>query len=233
MNTVTKQETPMIVKLIAKTQPLVGKEQVVGGPPVTIEEFVSYVARVSNPDNQLNTSTAPRLLKYLLDNGHISPFEHTFLSFEITTTRDISRQILRHRSFTFQEYSGRYSQMSNAKVPRETRLQDNKNRQNSLENFGELTDKMFKDSQDIVWNTSVAAYRNALNMGVAKEQARALLPEGLTKTTLIMTGSLRSWIHYITARADSSTQKEHRLIAEEIRATLKTEFPVTGEVLGW
>lgn len=228
------------VKLIAKTQPLVTNEPTddFGGDFSTYyylsnEEFVSYVARISNPGNQLNTKTAGKLLKYLLDHGHVSPFEHTYVSFEITTTRDISRQLLRHRSLTFQEYSGRYSGMDLKMVPRECRLQDTKNRQNSLKNEDINLDLDFKDDQREVWRLATECYELALSNGIAKEQARALLPEGLTKTTLIATGNLRSWIFYLKQRLDKSTQKEHRLVAEAIRDNLKIEFPIISEALGW
>jgi len=188
------------VKVLAYTQPTVPDKM---GTVMSPEDFISYVARVSNPDNQANTDTAPRLLAYLLKHSHISPFEHTYVTFEITTTRDISRQILRHK-FVFQEYSGRYAEMDSEMVERECRLQDTKNRQNSLpaDNLG--LKLWWQSTQEVLWDHAVSEYKDALNLGIAKEQARALLPEGLTKTTLIVTGNVRSWLHYLHLRRDSS-----------------------------
>jgi len=216
-------------KLIAKTVP-VGFEAI-----TSPEELVVYAARISNPENQMNTETAPRLLRYLVKHKHWSPFEQVDLSFEITTTRDISRQILRHRSLSFQEYSGRYSQMDSNMVRRECRLQDLKNRQNSVA-VTDSEDDIVDDwnfTQEQSWESATGYYQWALEKGVAKEQARALLPEGLTKTTLIVKGSLRSWIHYVEVRAAPETQAEHRWVAESIKESLVKEFPNVAEALAW
>ena len=234
------------VKLIAVTQPLIKRDGSTltpeesrngvsaGDAVLTAEQFVVYVARVSNPSNKTNTDTAPRLIKYLLDHGHYSPLEHTYMSFEIETTRDISRQLLRHRSLTFQEWSGRYAEMSLEPAWREPRLQDTKNRQNSLpcdETSSAAIE--FNESQFWAWDNGRIGYEKALNDGIAKEQARALLPEGLTRTTLMATGNLRSWVHYLQQRASVETQKEHRMIAEQVKGIVKEHFPNVSEALGW
>jgi thymidylate synthase (FAD) len=191
------------------------------------EELLTYIARVSNPDNQTNMDTSPKLLRYLMDNGHWSPFEMVSVCMEINTTRDIARQILRHRSFAFQEFSGRYQ--SYEKLPpadlREARLQDFKNRQNSLETEDVDLRSWWATAQTTVYKESKAFYEIALTKGIAKEQARALLPEGLTPSRLYMAGTLRSWIHYTQVRRDPSTQKEHRIIADRCYAILKDNFP--------
>lgn len=191
------------------------------------DELVAYMARVSNPENQDNPDSA-RLISYLIKHKHWSPFEMVSACVEINTTRDIARQILRHRAFHFQEFSQRYADASQLgdMVERECRLQDVKNRQNSLgvpENS--LHHAEWSRDQKEVWGLAVANYRYALQRGVAKEQARALLPEGLTPSRMYMHGTLRDWIHYIEVRTDPSTQKEHRLIAEEIHSVLHAEFP--------
>jgi len=213
------------VKLLAKTTP--------SDSAISTEDFTAYVARVSNPENQSNNETAPRLLCYLIKNNHWSPFEHTYLTFEINTTRDISRQILRHKSLTFQEYSQRYSVASFEMEERECRLQDQKNRQNSFSTTDKELIDNWKFVQEQAWESTTGYYQWALDMGIAKEQARALLPEGLTKTTLVATGNLRSWIHYIEIRASKETQKEHRQVAEQIKDIISKEFPVIKEALEW
>lgn len=195
----------------------------------TAEEFVAYVARVSNPSNQMNNKTAPKLLKYLKDNKHWSPFEHVYMTFEIETTRDIARQILRHRSFTFQEFSQRYADASQLGfVTRDTRFQDKKNRQNSieLENIPEHVGiaTAWELKQIDILSIVEDVYKWALENGVAKEQARAILPEGLTMSRMYMTGNLRNFIHYCEVRTDPSTQKEHREVANKIFEIIKKEF---------
>ena len=180
----------------------------------TAAELVAYAARVSNPDNQNNTKTAPGLLRYLIKHGHWSPFEVVSVTMEIKTTRDIARQILRHRSFSFQEFSQRYA-VSEEFVTRETRLQDLQNRQNSIEIGEEIEARQTAEE----WNMKQAKlinlvkenYKWALEKGIAKEQARAILPEGNTMSTLYMAGTLRSWIHYCELRRANGTQKEHML----------------------
>lgn len=188
--------------------------------------LIAYMARVSNPDNQENPDYE-RLISYLLKNKHWSPFEMVSACVEINTTRDIARQILRHRSFHFQEFSQRYSDASllGDMVERECRMQDAKNRQSSLECDDDATLEDWKAQQQEVWVLATEAYRHALSKGIAKEQARSLLPEGLTPSRMYMHGTLRDWIHYLEVRTDPGTQKEHRLIAEEIKTQLAAVFP--------
>jgi thymidylate synthase (FAD) len=182
------------------------------------------MARVSNPANQNNVATAPKLIKYLADNKHWSPFEMVSACVEIETTRDIGRQILRHRSFSFQEFSQRYAEAYMFDTG-ECRLQDTKNRQNSLLNEDrELADE-WERQQQLVLQASVDAYRWALENNIAKEVARKVLPEGLTVSRMYMTGTLRSWIHYLSVRLDPSTQKEHREVAEQIKVALEQHYP--------
>lgn len=213
------------VRLIAFTQP-VQLEGVQTG-----EELVAYCARVSNPANQANHDTAPRLLNYLVRNHHWSPFEMAHAVIEINTTRDIARQILRHRSFSFQEFSQRYAEVDAEPVLREARLQDAKNRQASIEtNDQELTDR-WTTLQAKVAQLTQQTYDWALENGIAKEVARAVLPEGLTPSRLYMAGSVRSWIHYIQLRAGNGTQKEHREIAVMCRLALLHVMPSLKEIL--
>lgn len=190
------------------------------------DELVAYMARVSNPENQDNPDSA-RLISYLIRHKHWSPFEMVSACVEINTTRDIARQILRHRAFHFQEFSQRYADASllGDMVERECRLQDVKNRQNSIECFDGVLSNNWNAMQYRVWHRAVVSYKAALDDGIAKEQARALLPEGLTPSRMYMHGTLRDWIHYIEVRTDPSTQKEHRLIAQAIADVLRVEFP--------
>lgn len=212
----------MNVKVIGVTKPLIEGMQ-------TAEELVSYCARVSNPDNQMNFKTSGGLLKYCIKHKHFSIFEMVNVVMEINTTRDIGRQILRHRSFSFQEFSQRYSQASPDLQYREMRIQDTKNKQNSISGDDKVG---FKEMQEDVWSVAVEAYLYSLNNGVAKEQARALLPEGLTNTAMYMNGSLRSWITYCAVRCGIETQKEHRDIAKECAILLFKDFPFLKEVMG-
>ena len=195
------------------------------------DKQIAFMARVSNPDNQ-NNAEFKRLLNYLMKHNHVSPFEMASMCVQIDTTRDISRQILRHRSFSFQEWSGRYSDMTKLgdMVERECRLQDMDNRQSSLE-CDHLPErkKHFSSLQHQVWKTAESAYHLALSNGIAKEQARALLPEGLTPTRMYMTGTIRSWIHYIQVRAGEETQKEHRVVAQGALEVLRQIAPITAE----
>ena len=209
-----------LVNLIGITQP---NEKYTGCK--TANELVAYTARVSNPNNQSNNNTAPKLVKYLIKNKHFSPLEMVHIVMEIKTTRDISRQILRHRSFSFQEFSQRYAVSENFISDREARLQDTKNRQYSIENDNVQLQDEFTTRQNAINVVSKASYQWALDNGIAKEQARAVLPEGLTETTLYMSGSLRSWVHYCQLRMDKATQKEHRIIAEQCWAIIKEHFP--------
>lgn len=191
----------------------------------TAGELIAYTARVSNPANQNNTKTASKLLGYLIRENHWSPFEMVHMTMEIKTTRDIARQILRHRSFSFQEFSQRYAVSENIGVVRETRTQDEKNRQNSIVTDDQkLKDEWFR-SQARVRNYAKKEYESALKMGIAKEQARALLPEGLTETTMYMAGSLRSWIHYCELRRGNGTQKEHMKVADDCWEIIRQHFP--------
>ncbi len=193
-----------------------------------IDRHIAYMARVSNPDNQ-NNENISGLLDYCMREGHVSPFEMASVCFEINTTRDIARQILRHRSFSFQEFSQRYQNASTlgSMVEREVRMQDTKNRQNSIPTEDREQILEWKADQQEVWSLAYMNYENAIKRGVAKEVARALLPEGLTPSRLYMNGTMRSWIHYLKQRLHPSTQKEHRLLAESIRDQLATIAPVT------
>ena len=194
----------------------------------SIQDIVAYCARVSNPDNHNNSETSEKLLKYLIREKHWSPFEMVSICLEITTTRDIARQILRHRSFSFQEFSQRYADpvASLKAVRREARLQDFKNRQNSIEIDDNKLDQSWKGQQDLVWLQAVKAYNWAIEMGIAKEQARAVLPEGLMQSRLYVNGTLRSWIHYIELREKNGTQKEHVEIARACADAITKIFPM-------
>ena len=193
----------------------------------TANELVAWAARVSNPSNQNNTATAPKLVQYLIRNQHWSPLEMVHVSMEIKTTRDIARQILRHRSFSFQEFSQRYADPTEELGfgTREPRLQDVKNRQNSIEIDDKIIDTDWEHIQRRMIYHAKKEYNTAIKLGIAKEQARALLPEGLTESTIIMAGSLRSWVHYCQLRMDRATQKEHRIVAEQCWEIIGQHFP--------
>ena len=193
---------------------------------------IAYMARVSNPSNQNNTETNEKLIRYLIKHKHWSPFEMASVALEINTTRDIAHQIVRHRSFAFQEFSQRYANPDEQGYPyviRETRLQDAKNRQNSIDTDDELLHQHWVAQQTKVIETASAAYKWALDNGIAKEQARAVLPEGLTKTRLYMQGTIRSWIHYIDVRTTPGTQKEHMEIAKQCAYVIEPFFPMIQE----
>ena len=192
------------------------------------QELVAFCARVSNPSNQLNTETSEKLINYLIKNAHWSPLEMVSACLEIETTRDIARQILRHRSFSFQEFSQRYANpVKDLEFQvREARLQDNKNRQNSVETNDSEIIKKWNDLQEEVIETSTKAYNWAIEAGIAKEQARSVLPEGNTVSRLYMNGTLRSWIHYIQLRASNGTQKEHMEIAKACAEVINIIFPM-------
>lgn len=194
---------------------------------MSVDEFVAYVARVSNPSNQTNHQTAPKLMKYLIENKHWSPLEMAHVVMEIETTRDIARQILRHRSFAFQEFSQRYADPTKdlGFVTREARMQDTKNRQNSIETEDDQIKKLWNIYQKNHIHAAESVYKWAIEHGIAKEQARAVLPEGLTVSKLYMAGSLRSWIHYCQLRTTNGTQKEHREVAIDCWYSLIKEFP--------
>jgi thymidylate synthase (FAD) len=213
----------MSVNIVAVTRPTSG---------LGIDEFIAYVARVSNPSNQNNNETSGRLIKYLVKNKHWSPFELVHVVMEIETTRDIARQILRHRSFTFQEFSQRYADPTKdlGFITRDARLQDTKNRQNSIEFDDEQIKGTWEHFQQNSINYSRKIYKWAIEQGIAKEQARAVLPEGLTVSRMYMSGSLRSWIHYCQLRCSNGTQKEHREIAIDCWYKIMDMFPSLKEL---
>lgn len=213
------------VRVIGITQPNVENTDC-----VTAEELIAYAARVSNPSNQNNNETAPKLLRYLAKNKHWSPFEMVHMVMEITTTRDIARQILRHRSFSFQEFSQRYAVASNT-VLSEARLQDTKNRQNSIETEDITLHDDWVAAQDEINSIVQEIYEEFLDRGLAKEVARKILPEGLTESVLYMSGSIRSWIHYCQERTKPGVQKEHRIVAEYCKSLLLANFPSLEEIL--
>jgi thymidylate synthase (FAD) len=198
-------------------------------------DLVAFCARVSNPAGQMNTATNEKLIKYLIKNQHWSPLEMVNVCLEIETTRDIARQILRHRSFSFQEFSQRYAdptaELEDAFVLREARLQDTKNRQNSIETDNPALQAFWETQQKRVLDAAQSAYQWAIDNGIAKEQARAVLPEGLTVSRLYMNGSLRSWIHYIQLRSGNGTQKEHMEIARICAEVIAKIFPLSTEFI--
>ena len=218
----------MKVTLVSSSQP--SKELVEQGI-VNAQELVAYCARVSNPANQTNTDTSEKLIRYLIKHRHWSPLEMVSACLEIETTRDIARQILRHRSFSFQEFSQRYAVADLGVEYKEARLQDTKNRQNSVDTTEAVLVSAWKLKQQRVIETSNEVYKWALDNGIAKEQARAVLPEGITTSRLYMQGTLRSWLHYIELRSGPETQKEHRLVAQACAGALESIFPMVTEFL--
>jgi len=192
----------------------------------SLTDMIAFCARVSNPANQNNIETNEKLINYLIKNDHWSPLEMVNVCLEIETTRDICRQILRHRSFSFQEFSQRYAEASLGFTSREARLQDTKNRQNSIEIENMELQDMWETQQECVKESAITAYKWALDNGIAKEQARAVLPEGMTVSRMYMNGTLRSWVHYIQLRSGNGTQKEHRQIAIECAEIISTIFPM-------
>jgi len=213
------------VELIAMTEPL--KINPVTNRKLSPEEFLAYTARVSNPSNQMNTLTTNKLLNYCISNKHWSVFEIVSLCFEVNTTRDIGRQILRHKSFSYQEFSGRYANPVDELgfVLREARLQDNKNRQNSIEiDPNDPINAEWEMIQIEVAEFATKKYNRAIELGIARENARSVLPEGNLVTRMYMSGTLRSFIHYVNVRTDPSTQKEHRIIGGLINRELKNHF---------
>jgi thymidylate synthase (FAD) len=202
------------------------------------QELIAYCARVSNPSNQLNTETSEKLIRYLVKHQHWSPLEMVSACIEITTTRDIARQILRHRSFSFQEFSQRYADPTKdlSFVLREARLQDTKNRQNSIEldkdsDGHSILAGTWRNKQTQVLEVVKEAYKWAIENGIAKEQARAVLPEGLTESRLYMNGTLRSWIHFIELRSANGTQLEHQEVAVACAKAIAAIFPMTGSLI--
>jgi thymidylate synthase (FAD) len=197
------------------------------------EDIMSYCARVSNPKNQENFESSDKLLKYCIKHGHWSVFEMANVVMSIKAPRDITRQILRHRSFHFQEFSQRYADPTEMDpFFRECRFQDNKNRQNSIENDSVYHDQKWDELQSNVYDLAIKEYKEAIYLGIAKEQARALLPEGITMSHIYMNGTLRSWIHYCKLRMGLETQKEHRTIASMCWKELVELYPVLGEMNG-
>lgn len=203
-----------------------------------VQELIAFCAKVSNPTAQINSETSERLIKYLIKHQHWSPLEMVNATIEIDTTRDIAHQIVRHRSFAFQEFSQRYAdpkEMGEVFITSEARLQDTKNRQNSIdvniadEGMAELIVKWEEMQQDVIY-TAGRAYDWAINNGIAKEVARKVLPEGLTKTRLYMNGTLRSWVHYIELRSANGTQKEHMDVAVACAAVIAEIFPLIKEL---
>jgi len=225
----------MIVKLVSHSKP---SRELANDGMYDAQDLVAFCARVSNPSNQLNTETSEKLIKYLIKHQHWSPLEMVSACLEITTTRDIARQILRHRSFSFQEFSQRYADPTKDLdfVIRDTRLQDLKNRQNSIEiDISDTPNRelnnMWREKQQDMILLAKQIYTWAVTNGIAKEQARAVLPEGLTVSRLYMNGTLRSWIHYISLRADNGTQKEHQEIALACATVIAEIFPLTKELI--
>ena len=222
----------MNVKLISYSQDIPRRPDYrLSSDDNSIQELIAYCARVSNPSGQNNSETSAKLIKYLVKNKHWSPLEMVSACLEIETTRDIARQILRHRSFSFQEFSQRYADPTKDLEfeTKEARLQDKTNRQNSVETENVELHHQWLDIQDNVIKTSKKAYEWAIENGIAKEQARAVLPEGLTLSRMYMNGTLRSWVHYIELRSANGTQKEHMLIAKECANVIASIFPLMAE----
>lgn len=219
----------MKVKLISWSKP---SRQMYDEGIMDAQELIAFCARVSNPSNQYNTETAEKLIKYLLKHKHFSPLEMVSACLEIETTRDIARQILRHRSFSFQEFSQRYADPTKDLdfVVREARLQDPKNRQNSIDSgVDPYIIERWEEEQLKVINQARQAYAWAIENGIAKEQARSVLPEGNTVSRIYMNGTLRSWVHFIELRSANGTQKEHQLVARECAKVIAEIFPMASE----
>ena len=220
----------MNVKLLSYSQPT---EEFAGIGIQDAQELIAYCARVSNPANQLNTETSEKLIRYLIKHSHWSPLEMVSACMEITTTRDIARQILRHRSFSFQEFSQRYADPTKdlGFVTRAARLQDTKNRQNSIDVEDPELESWWQEQQQWLIDHVQDIYTAAINRGIAKEQARAILPEGLTESRLYMNGTLRSWIHFIELRSANGTQREHQEIAVACAQVIADIFPMATELV--
>jgi len=223
-------EENMNVRMISYSKP---SEEMYDEGLIDVQELVAFCARVSNPSNQFNTDTSEKLIKYLIKHQHWSPLEMVSACLEIETTRDIARQMLRHRSFSFQEFSQRYADPTKdlSFVLREARLQDTKNRQNSVENENLALAAWWEERQKRVIEEARNAYDWAITNGIAKEQARAVLPEGLTVSRLYMNGTLRSWIHFIELRSANGTQKEHQEVARECAKVIAEVFPLANELV--
>lgn len=219
----------MKVKLVSYSQPSKEFQEMGIGDA---QDLIAFCARVSNPSNQLNAETSEKLIRYLINHSHWSPLEMVTACLEIETTRDIARQILRHRSFSFQEFSQRYADPTKDLdfVVRETRLQDKKNRQNSIKSENKDLNIEWEKRQKQVINSAIENYKWAVENGIAKEQARAVLPEGNTISRLYMNGTLRSWIHYIQLRTSHGTQKEHTEIAKACAEVISKIFPMANSL---
>ena len=224
----------MKVKLISYSKP---SREMYDEGLIDVQELVAFCARVSNPSNQFNTETSEKLIKYLIKHSHWSPLEMVSACLEIETTRDIARQILRHRSFSFQEFSQRYADPTKdlSFVLREARLQDEKNRQNSVELpatiAGQNIAEEWRIRQKEILALVTKTYDWAIGQGIAKEQARAILPEGNTVSRLYMNGTLRSWIHFIELRSSNGTQKEHQMVALECAKVIAEVFPLAKDIV--
>jgi len=218
------------VRLISYSKP---SREIIDEGLYDVQELIAFCARVSNPSNQFNTETSEKLIRYLVKNQHWSPLEMVSACIEIETTRDIARQILRHRSFSFQEFSQRYADPTKdlSFELKEARLQDPKNRQNSVENTNLAVATWWEERQKRVIREAEEAYAWAIENGIAKEQARAVLPEGLTVSRLYMNGTLRSWIHFIELRSANGTQKEHQLVAQQCAKVIAEIFPLAEEFI--
>jgi len=221
----------MKVELISCSRPPSTTGKPSNNSEQSLQDLVAYCARVSNPSNQNNTETNEKLIKYLTKNQHWSPLEMVSICLEIETTRDIARQILRHRSFSFQEFSQRYAVADLGSVTRDARIQDHKNRQNSIETDDEKLQNEWADMQERVSEITGNAYKWALGKGIAKEQARAVLPEGMTLSRLYMNGTLRSWVHYIQLRSANGTQKEHQEVAIACAKAIEPIFPMIKDLI--
>jgi len=223
-------EKSLKVRLISYSKP---SREIIDEGLYDVQELIAFCARVSNPSNQFNTETSEKLIRYLVKNQHWSPLEMVSACIEIETTRDIARQILRHRSFSFQEFSQRYADPTKdlSFELKETRLQDPKNRQNSVENTNLAVATWWEERQKRVIREAEEAYAWAIENGIAKEQARAVLPEGLTVSRLYMNGTLRSWIHFIELRSANGTQKEHQLVAQQCAKVIAEIFPLAEEFI--
>jgi thymidylate synthase (FAD) len=221
-------EEVMKVKMISYSKP---SREMYDEGLMDVQELIGFCARVSNPSNQFNTETSEKLIRYLIKHKHWSPLEMVSACLEVTTTRDIARQILRHRSFSFQEFSQRYADPTKDLdfVLREARLQDTKNRQNSVETSDAELTAWWDAKQKFLIDYVKATYAEAIEKGIAKEQARAILPEGNTVSRLYMNGTLRSWIHFIDLRSGNGTQKEHMEVARECAKVIAEVFPMASE----
>jgi thymidylate synthase (FAD) len=223
-------EKSMKVRLISYSKP---HENIQAEGLESIQDLIAFCARVSNPSNQLNTETSEKLINYLVKHKHWSPLEMASVCMEVETTRDIARQMLRHRSFSFQEFSQRYADPTQDLdfVVREARLQDTKNRQNSIETSDATIIAWWDAKQKFIIDYVRESYAQAIEKGIAKEQARSILPEGNTVSRMYVNGTLRSWVHFIEVRSGNGTQKEHMEIAREVACAIAEIFPMAGDFI--